>query len=230
MDVPPGLIGDVNAVPVCSEVEFSAQANSRKSVARTTPSSGCSTSKWAASVEVTFMLPSIISSRRRGRSPLSAPVGGGLLLPRLGSLRLGLRRHDLRLRHLPDRSVTGSTITFWGVPADPSHDPFRGAGCLNEDTGASKYAPSSGAPLTPLLTLPTSCTGPLPFSIAVDSWASPGLFATDSFLSHDNSGNPIGLEGCDRLSSSPNSRSARRSTRPPPRAASTSRSTSPMKA
>ena len=99
--------------------------------------------------------------------------------------------------------VTGSTLTIWGVPADPSHDPFRGVNCLNGDNGGSLGSCPAGVPPKPYLTLPTSCAGPQTFKINVDSWASPGLWGGDSFLTHDSSGNPVGFEGCEHLSLTP---------------------------
>ena len=205
VEVPPGLIGNVNAVPVCSELEFftpgvttggpSCNNNSVVGVLHVglrggfkggyvpvfnlQPSAGV-VAEWGAMVAST---PIILRSSVRSDSDYGVTVS------------------------LPSNSqalaVTGSTLTLWGVPADPSHDPLRGLRCLNGDTGASNGNCPSGAVPTPYLTLPTSCAGPQAFRIAVDSWANPGLFATDSFLTHDNSGNPIGFEGCDQLSLTP---------------------------
>ncbi len=57
-----------------------------------------------------------------------------------------------------------STLTLWGVPADPSHDSLRcnqlGSGC----------GPSS-APPAPFTTYPTDCEGPpLETGLSVESW------------------------------------------------------------
>ena len=102
--------------------------------------------------------------------------------------------------------VTGSDVTFWGVPAAAAHDPQRichpggGSGC------------SSGEEEKAFLSLPTSCTGPLRWSAEAASWQAPGAFGpsgkpdlTDpnwrqaAFLSHDNLGAPLGTEGCNAL-------------------------------
>jgi hypothetical protein len=79
----------------------------------------------------------------------------------------------------------GSEVTFWGVPGDPRHDSVRGENCLI--AAARKVVEASGetvpkcAPLEartppPLLSLPTSCTGPLQTSVEADSWLQPGVF------------------------------------------------------
>ncbi len=59
----------------------------------------------------------------------------------------------------------------------------------------------------PFLTLPTSCVGPQSFSVIAESWAPLGALNSGisevGFLSHDDSGSPSGLTGCDHLSFSP---------------------------
>jgi hypothetical protein len=58
-------------------------------------------------------------------------------------------------------------LTLWGIPADPGHDQYRGK-CLSVEGPSSGSCPS-GAPPTPLLTLPTACSGPLAFTLRTDS-------------------------------------------------------------
>jgi hypothetical protein len=208
VDVPPGLIGDVNAVPVCSEVEFfTLQLHPLGAACKDDTVVGILHIKTGSFGDGNIYAP-VYNLQPPAGAPAAfgAQVGGGVLM--FASVRSGSDYGvSISVTNNPQLvPITGVTITFWGVPADPSHDPLRGTACLNGETGEPHSSSSrcpSGAPLTPLLTLPTSCTGPLPFSIAVDSWASPGLFATDSFLTHDKSGLPIGLEGCNRLSLTP---------------------------
>ncbi len=97
---------------------------------------------------------------------------------------------------------TGIVLTLWGVPADPSHDAQR---CWepNETTLTCSEPHSADIPVKPFLTLPTSCAGPQATTVSADSWENPGVFVQDSFLTHDNSGNPIGNDGCNRLGFTP---------------------------
>jgi hypothetical protein len=80
-------------------------------------------------------------------------------------------------------SIVGVELTFWGVPADPSHDLMRGRLCLRfhlkplicdaspEETGNR----SAGVPLVPFLTWPMDCSaGPLTATLRADSWQEPG--------------------------------------------------------
>ena len=100
---------------------------------------------------------------------------------------------------------TGNTLTLWGVPADPSHDSLRNPHlvCSSPDQCFIPGGLSSGAPLKPLLTLPTSCDPPLRTTLSVDSWQDPGVFSSASVVNHDNAGRPLGFDGCGRLPFSP---------------------------
>jgi hypothetical protein len=88
----------------------------------------------------------------------------------------------------------GSTVSFWGVPADPAHNSSRGWRCLQESPceqpGLSDKAP--------LLSLPTACTGPLQSTVTADSWAKPEEALTVALRE------PLkAMDGCDRLPFSP---------------------------
>jgi hypothetical protein len=89
-----------------------------------------------------------------------------------------------------------SEVTFWGVPGSPSHDNSRGYACIRDP--ASPTCSSSEEPHPPpLLTLPSSCTGPLQTSVQADSWTQAGHFETFP-------GEPMpALDNCGRLPFSP---------------------------
>jgi hypothetical protein len=95
--------------------------------------------------------------------------------------------------------LIGSEVTFWGVPGDPRHDKSRGRGCLATGLELSAECPpfeSNNPP--PLLSLPTSCTGPLLTSVEADSWAEPGVFQSVG------SSEPLpAMDGCNRLPFAP---------------------------
>jgi hypothetical protein len=71
----------------------------------------------------------------------------------------------------------GSEVTFWGVPGDPRHDDQRGYPCVGRETPEQREIygchPLGEVHPPPLLTLPTSCTGPLQTTTEGDSWAEP---------------------------------------------------------
>jgi hypothetical protein len=91
-----------------------------------------------------------------------------------------------------------SQVTFWGVPGDPRHDNVRGADCLHA-TQEGQTCPGQGEfNPPPLLSLPTSCTGPLQSTVEGDSWLRPGSFQSFAL----NAPMPS-LDGCNRLPFSP---------------------------
>ena len=94
--------------------------------------------------------------------------------------------------NIPELEITKASVTFWGYPADPSHDSQRGQQCTwinNEPPGPPDGAcpvgnESAGGSLVPFVTLPTQCSGqPLAAKIQTDSWMHPGAL--------DANGNPL---------------------------------------
>ncbi len=96
---------------------------------------------------------------------------------------------------IPEAIVTWASITTWGYPADPSHDPQRGLKCVWLNTTRPPEEPfnkckeggggeSARGPLVPFVTLPTECSAqPLAATIQTDSWEHPGAL--------DANGNPL---------------------------------------
>jgi hypothetical protein len=99
--------------------------------------------------------------------------------------------------------VYGNTVTIWGVPAEPIHDPLRGK-CLAQGEREGLYTtyestgqncPANVA-VKPFLTNPTSCGAPRTATLSVDSWENPGSFVSlPSALPE--------LSGCEKLDFSP---------------------------
>ncbi len=73
--------------------------------------------------------------------------------------------------------IEGATVEFWGVPGDPSHDPERY--CPNSSGNVEDNAPcSESGPPIPFLTNPTSCTGPRTATLRLNSWQDPADYLT----------------------------------------------------
>jgi hypothetical protein len=120
----------------------------------------------------------------------------------------------VHVHNIPQAVVVQSTkVVIWGVPGEASHDPIRGT-CLAEAENFSSEelegepphneeeskcaAPGAlgGLPVRPLLTLPSSCGGPLSATGSVDDWEDPGVFYSLT------SGLPP-VTGCEDLSFDP---------------------------
>jgi hypothetical protein len=114
----------------------------------------------------------------------------------------------------------GIKLTLWGVPADPRHDAERyapttgAAGFSNtERPGGPNGEPlPDSAPLTPYLTNPTQCSGPLYATIVADAWSFPGRFNPEDGFPDLTDPNwftastpmyPAGVTGCDKMRFNP---------------------------
>jgi hypothetical protein len=99
-------------------------------------------------------------------------------------------------------AVTGTTVTLWGDPGDPRHDPER---------GLLRFTPEGAAPIDlipggladpsvhgPFLSLPVTCGRPPLQTIATfTSWQAPAV------LQRYSAATPTGIVGCDRLRFAP---------------------------
>jgi hypothetical protein len=110
---------------------------------------------------------------------------------------------------IPIVEVTGGELTFWGVPAAPSHDPMRGRICsrigpleLLECEGGNE---PSGVSEVPFLTLPTDCSaGPETATLRADSWEEPGSVREGRYTGYvEKSTTLTGVTGCNLLQFNP---------------------------
>jgi hypothetical protein len=180
VDLPPGLISNPQATPRCTAAQFpDCPKETQVGTEHLTAGVGPVPVSYTAAVYNMEVGPDGLAD-----FAFSVPV----LAPRTDIIG-GLRdRGDLGLfftiSDIPQSAnLVSSTLTFWGVPADPAHDSERGG-------------PSS-APPTPFLTLPTMCAGPQTTVLSADSHEAPGQFVTKDAVT------PTGATGCDLLPFSP---------------------------
>ena len=180
VDLPPGLISNPLATPRCTAAQFpSCPKETQVGTEQLTAQVGPLPASYTAAVynmevgadglaDFAFSVPAI--------APRTDIIGG---LRDKGDLGLFFTISDI-----PQGSnLVSSTLTFWGVPADPAHDAERGG--------------ASSAPQTPFLTLPTMCAGPQTTTLSADSYEAPGQFVTKTDAT------PTGATGCDQLAFSP---------------------------
>ena len=206
--LPPGLLGNPQATPTCTEDQIGAQS--------------CPPESQVGTVNVsfigTFSTPGNSTVQKYalynmqpgpGHPALLAFETFGVVIQIYADLRSGSDYGATVSALNAPQSLTigGVDVAAWGVPADPSHDPdrwcringFAGFGCPSPDAADPK----------PFLTLPTSCAGTGPNNslqtfLDVTGWQ--GGEAAGSFFSHDNASptpNPIGLDGCNALDFNP---------------------------
>jgi hypothetical protein len=100
--------------------------------------------------------------------------------------------------------LAASEVTFWGVPGDARHNTSRNLSCLFASQGRKEKGVPGEPPVVcpsfeannppPLISLPTSCTGPLQTNLETDSWQQAGAYKTLAATE------PLpALDGCNRL-------------------------------
>jgi hypothetical protein len=183
-ELPPGLIGNPDATPKCSPYHVERHE--------------CSA---AAQVGVI----TVYTPRHDYEEPLYNVVPPAGVAAQFGAevSTFGPAYIDASIRSGSDYGVTADSsgisadegilavsVTLWGVPADPSHTPERRCAGSPFDGCASETEPK------PLLTNPTSCSGPLKTTMRVDSWQAPTSFAQAV-------SEMAGMTGCERLHFTP---------------------------
>ncbi len=208
--LPAGLVGNPQVVPQCSEEKFTTYVY--QSYAPDCPEN---TVIGVASVtfsgyanepnEITFTVPvyNLVPSAGEPARFAFAPVGVDVYLDT--SVRTG-RDYGVTVSVHNISQAFGfvaSQVTFWGDPGDPLHNSSRGPNCLLDGVfGTTAFHPCespAGAGLTPFLTLPTSCEGPLSASVQADSWEEPSKILEGSYTLHDNAHEAVGMSGCNQL-------------------------------
>jgi hypothetical protein len=197
-ELPPGLVGNPQAVATCSQAQFAFNACPVASqvgvfTLRSSISPNLNISQWklynlkppqGTTALLGFYVNTVAVT-------ISAGVRSG---EDYGITAIGANAQQ-------SLNVIGAGVEVWGVPADPSHDALRG-NCLGGSNGipTGQLCPSPDvADPKAFFTLPTSCTGPVRTDLLTVGWE--GGTDSASFLSHDNEEppNPIGGTGCDQL-------------------------------
>ena len=183
IDTPVGLVADRDAVPQCTTAEFRPPGGGEPECALatavgTTVVELIEPGKLISSLVYNLTPPPGAVAKlgfEVSQVPITVEIGLSQDAPYHGVARL-----SDTLQVLPFYSAE---LTLWGVPAAEAHDAERG--------GAVDVAER------PFLTLPRSCSGPLPFAFRATSWQ--GGFFEQTIFSHGNGGEPLGMEDCATL-------------------------------
>jgi hypothetical protein len=218
---PPGLIGNPTTIPKCTTAQLAGGGPGNPFGLGTAPTCPIDSQVGVVTLETSMTNP--LKVLWEGTFPLynmtarpSVPASFGFQVT--GSPII----LDATLRSDGDYGITvashnileavrlwGLKATFWGVPADPSHDlqrcDFGGLGLIEDTCGGPTPA---GLPPTAFLRMPTRCTQPgegLETSVSADTWENPGVVVSDSFTSHlppnfpEAPGPVQGTTGCERV-------------------------------
>jgi hypothetical protein len=193
VDLPPGLVGNPQAVPRCKVADF----------AGITPRCSGNTQVGVATVQLVNEKTTPIPVYNL-TPPLGVPASIGFSVVGFNSFQEASLRGDGSYGvSVSDTTVPTSieiqsvTETIWGVPADPGHDAERFC-----EAGQILGCSSEIAPV-PFLTLPASCDAPLKTTLSVDSVQEPGVFQRQSFFSQNGAGKVVPQSGCEAVPFSP---------------------------
>jgi len=210
LEMPPGLIANPAALPKCLASAFNVARSSPFEESRSGENCPADTQVGTAQLHTAvgggitrrfglFNLdPAPGAPAELGFAPFGEPV---ILTAQLRPGPDGQYTLLLQAANFPQSlDVSALDLTLWGIPWAQSHDGQRG-NCLNEaqpDFPWAKCSVGSPAirPPRAFLTMPTTCTGPLSFSVTARSWQQP-----DAISASDASG---ALHGCDELLFKPN--------------------------
>ncbi len=202
-NLPPGLIGNPTPFPQCPLVQFQANAQEGQDycpndtvvgVASITVNAG-GAGLYTKVVPLFSLVPSVGEPARFGFYDLNVAVFLNTSV-RTGS-DYGVTVTVPNITELAN--FVSSRVTFWGVPGDTRHDGSRGWSCLEPGFNGGQCIAAGQESPPPLLTMPTSCTGPVHTNVETDSWEQPGVFLSPfEYTFVDNLGRPAGMDGCNR--------------------------------
>jgi hypothetical protein len=205
VDLPVGFVGDPSVTPRCRDEQLDAYRCSVASqVGVVVVRQGVGSSNVGTLTAPLYnMVPSAGSPAEFGFTTGLFPIHARVSVRTGADYGLTFQLHDIP----QPTAVLGTTITLWGVPADPGHDADRGQTCLEfppfprfcQSSLGGGPGPSAELPL-PFLTNPADCSaGPLTSEASAASWQHPGDVVTATSRSHLSDGTPAGVDSCDRL-------------------------------
>jgi hypothetical protein len=220
VELPPGLVGDPNAAPRCSQQAF-LEAEELN----------CPLDTQVGTVKPYFygLFPSAVFPLYNLVPPPGQPaelafsVGGVGHVPIFLHLQVRSDGHyavTASLNNIPETGpLQGAILTLWGEPADRAHDLER-EGTLGEGGQEGEFCKPevevdggvetqdgcpSGAPARSFLTMPSGCQAePLAVDALSDSWQHPSLpFSLTTEANAGETNETGGVTGCERLSFTP---------------------------
>ncbi len=187
-DLPAGMIGDPQATPQCSDLDFSTlfvqdtnlcPGDTAVGAALVTLNEPANVHYITAAVPVFNLTPAPGEPARFGFEAFNVPVVLDASVRTGGDYSVQVNVSNATTT----AEVLGTQVTLWGEPGDARHDASRGWACIvggkEAPEGEACEAPNP-RPVTPFLTLPTSCEGPLTATLTGDSWSGETLEGTAS--------------------------------------------------
>ena len=209
LQLPPGLLGNPQAVAQCPDVDFasigennvnSCPAGSAIGVALVTlnlasPPLGVFTE----AVPVFNLVPAPGEPARFGFEDTKVPIILDTSVRTGGDYGV-----NVAVRNTTQAAqLLSSRVTLWGEPQSENHDASRGWACLRHREVNGETCGGPGQPAAePFLTLPSSCLGAIRTQINAEAWSAASAEAEFSF--QNNLGEPLSsLQECEAVPFNP---------------------------
>jgi hypothetical protein len=214
-NLPPGLIGNPNAVSQCTMADFAALVDETNLCPSSSVVGVASVSAYEPIAKLLFdtvpvfnLVPAPGEPARFGFEVAKVPV--------IIDTAVRTGRDYGVVATVTDATqaagILSSQVTLWGVPGDPRHNESRGWECVAGGVFANQVGKpcpaSSELPQEPFLTMPTSCPAnpsaePLTSSTEADSWAQPGHYIGAEYAWLNVTGEGLNTVGCEQLPFTP---------------------------
>lgn len=220
VDLPPGLLGDPMALPRCPL----AIVTSGQGQCPADTQVGTYQLRWFAGkryfAPIVNVVPEAGQSAEFALENTVKSLSTPLLTAHLVHTAAGYG-FTVVSDNIPLVGLSLAELTFWGLPADPSHDTVRGLFCEADQEsekkpfachgggqGFSVYSPEKFgySPEVPFLTLSTDCSeGPQTATLRADSWEEPGTVVEGRYSEQWKQASTTlpGATGCDALQFQP---------------------------
>jgi hypothetical protein len=219
IDLPAGFLGDPASIPKCTQAQLatpspdpamegitSCPIESQVGTIAIAVLSGAPIPT-VTQVPLYNMVPKAGEPARFGFNVLIATMSAGVTVRTGSDYGVTVAMRDSPAGAVP---LVGATITLWGVPADPAHDPERArlcVGVLGVPLTCLPGGRESFAPRRPFLANPTECeSGPPVTTMRARSWQDQSTLQSASFVLRSSEGDPVSLDGCERLPFDPSIR------------------------
>ena len=205
-DLPPGLLGDPQAVGSCQITQVLGSGDPCPADTQV----GVYVLRWLGGKEQ--LGPIVNVSPEAGQSAEFALENTAKQIPVLtGHVVHTEAGYGLTVvsNAIPIVALTRFELTFWGVPADASHNSMRGRFCAVATVGnplsCQGGGESAGHVLVPFLTMPTDCAeGSEKATLRADSWEKPGRVEAGRYEGYTEKETTMpGMTGCNLLQFNP---------------------------
>jgi hypothetical protein len=206
IELPPGFVGNPDAVPRCPRPDFDVRLSERLLP-------DCPPDTQVGVVTLNLGANDLFQAAIYNLVPPSGlPVQFGIGISKFvgfvdGEVRPGpggtynvvVSSHDIQ-----SPGPESVNATFWGDPPATSHTPLR----YLEGRSEKGLGAASDAPQKPFLRLPTSCGMTQTLSVSAVSWEDPMAVAFSGGAMTDEENEPVTIEGCSKLDFSPSIKTA----------------------